>query len=42
MRVPPAYLDAAAMVMFIIAVMLTIVYMLDYAGVIGVIPSRLR
>ena len=42
MRIQSAYLDGVAVVVFMISVVLTIVYMLDYAGVIRVIPSFLR
>lgn len=42
MRIQPAYVDGAAVVVFMTAVVLTMVYMLDYAGVISVIPSFLR
>jgi hypothetical protein len=42
MRLRTAYLDGAAMFVFMLAVVLTIVYLLDYAGVIRVIPSFLR
>ena len=42
MRVPSAYLDGAAMIVFVVTVVLTIVYMLDYAGMISIVPSYLR
>ena len=42
MKIESAYVDWAMFVVFMIAVVLTIVYMLQYAGVINVMPSFLR
>lgn len=42
MKISSAHLDGVAMAVFMIAVVLTIVYMLDYSGVITVIPAFFR
>lgn len=42
MKIESAYVDWAMFVVFMIAVVLTIVYMLQYAGVINLMPSFLR
>lgn len=42
MRINSAYLDGVMFVVFMITIALTVVYMLQYAGVIDVIPSFLR
>jgi hypothetical protein len=42
MRVHPARLEGAMTVLFLFAVVATVLYMLDYAGVITVIPVFMR
>jgi hypothetical protein len=42
MRVHPARLEVATMMLFMFAILATILYMLDYAGVISILPAFLR
>lgn len=38
MRLRPARLELAMMVVFVVAILATVLYMVDYAGVISLIP----
>lgn len=42
MRVHPARLEVAMMMLFMFAIVATVLYMLDYAGVISIIPAYIR
>ena len=42
MRVHSARLEIAMMMLFMLAIVTTVLYMLDYAGVISIIPAFIR
>lgn len=42
MRLQPARLEGAMFVLFMFTIVATVLYVLDYAGVISIIPAFIR